>query len=191
MRKIKDHFYYKAKKEGYPARSVYKLQEIDKKYHIIKKGMNILDIGASPGSWSRYCAEKAGKKGLVIGIDKNAVKPGFGVKFIQQDIFALDIDKIKQICPVFDVVLSDLAPSTTGIRDIDQVHSLQLAQAAYRIAQELLKTGGHFVCKVFQGPDTKQLLRNIQEKFNWIKALKPAGSRKESFEIYILGYEKK
>lgn len=189
MRKIKDHFYYKAKKDKYPARSVYKLQEIDRKYHIIKRGAKILDLGCSPGSWSKYCCEKAGEKGLVVGIDKTPCKykyPGF--IFLQKDILQLGLDELKNVSPIYDVVLSDMAPSTTGTKEVDQVRSLELVQAAYSIAQQMLGPGGNFVCKLFQGPDLGELLKEIRKRFKWVKTTKPAGSRKESFEIYLVGY---
>ena len=140
MRKVKDHFYFKAKKENYPARSVYKLKEIDKKYRIIKKGYSILDLGAAPGSWAKYCSEIIGSNGLVIGIDKENVKMQLpdNVTFFKQDVNNLDLEKIKSTSSSFDVVLSDMAPATTGMRDVDQIRSLELVQKAFSIAKELL-----------------------------------------------------
>lgn len=187
---LKDYFYYKAKKEKYPARSVYKLEEIDKKYHIIKNGHKVLDLGASPGSWTKYCSAKVGEKGLVVGIDKEKPKldlPGNTV-FIQEDIFKLDIEKVKELSPQFDVVLSDLAPSTTGTREVDQARSIELVRQAFNIARQVLKENGNFVCKVFQGPDVKNFIDDIRPRFDWIKTAKPMGSRKESFEVYIVGF---
>lgn len=191
MRKIKDYFYYKAKRERYPARSVYKLEEIDKKYRIIKKGGWVLDLGCSPGSWSMYCSAKVGEKGLVAGIDreKPGVHPGGGRwVFLQRDVLKVDLEELRRISKEFDVVLSDLAPPTTGTKEVDQARSLELAQAAFDIAQNVLKPGGHFVCKLFQGPDMGSLLSQMREKFKWVKTTKPAGSRKESFELFLVGY---
>lgn len=186
MRKdsLKDYFYKKAKKERYPARSVYKLEEIDKKYHIIKSGYKVLDLGASPGSWMKYCSQKVGERGLVVGIDKEKIKIDLpsNARFIQEDVFRLDISQ------GFDVVLSDLAPSTTGTREVDQARSIELVRQAFSIAQKALQKGGHFICKVFQGPDVKGFIDSIRPRFEWVKFIKPVGSRKESFEIYIVGY---
>lgn len=180
----KDYFYEKAKKERYPARSVYKLEEIDKKYHIIKSGCRILDLGASPGSWMKYCSSKVGVGGLVIGVDKEKLKidlPG-NTRFIQEDVFKVEIPQ------GFDVVLSDLAPSTTGTREVDQARSIELVRQAFSIAQKVLKKGGHFICKVFQGPDVKGFIDSIRPGFEWVRLIKPVGSRSESFEIYIAAY---
>lgn len=180
----KDYFYKKAKKEKYPARSVYKLEEIDKKYHIIKSGYKVLDLGASPGSWMKYCSQKIGERGLVVGIDKEKIKIALpsNARFIQEDVFKIDISQ------GFDVVLSDLAPSTTGTREVDQARSIELVRQAFSIAQKVLQKGGHFICKVFQGPDLKGFMDSIRPRFEWVKLIKPEGSRKESFEIYIVGY---
>ncbi len=188
MRKVKDYFYYKAKKEKYPARSVYKLEEIDKKYHIIKNGYRVLDLGASPGSWTKYCSLRVGENGLVVGIDKEKIQVDLSsnIKFIQEDIFKLDI---KEILPEFDVVLSDLAPSTTGTREVDQARSMELAKQAFNAAKKVLRQNGYFICKVFQGPEVKNFIEEMRPYFGWVKIYKPAGSRKESFEIYIIGYE--
>lgn len=193
MRKVKDFFYYKAKKDKYPARSVYKLEEMDKKYNIIKKGARVLDLGCSPGSWSKYCSSKVGHKGLVAGIDKEKPKVESlpNMEFLQQDILKLDLNQLKQISPQFDVVLSDLAPSTTGTKEVDQARSLELALAAYDIAVKMLKPGGHFVCKLFQGPDVNKLFKEMRRRFTWTKTAKPSGSRRESFEVYVVGYGKK
>lgn len=192
MKKIKDHFYYRAKKENYPARSVYKLGEIDNKYHILKAGYKVLDLGCSPGSWAKYCSEKVGEKGLVVGIDKQEVKiSGMGnARFFKEDIFKLDIESIKKISLSFDLVLSDMAPSTTGIRDVDQARSLELAKQAFFIAQQLLKPHGHFVCKIFQGQDVKSFIEQIKPSFEFVKTAKPESSRSESFEIFIVALNK-
>lgn len=188
MRKdsLKDYFYKKAKKERYPARSIYKLEEIDRKYKIIKAGAKVLDLGASPGSWTKYCSEKVGAKGLVVGIDKEPLKfDAPNVRFIEGDVFKVDISIFQD---KFDVVLSDLAPKTTGTKEVDQARSMELARKAFWIARQTLKKGGHFICKVFQGPDVNGLIEDMRGDFEWVRFLKPSASRKESFEIYIIGY---
>ena len=193
MRRVKDYFYHKAKKDKYPARSVYKLEEIDKKYRLIQKGIRVLDLGCSPGSWSKYCSNKIGEKGLVVGIDKEKTKVEClsNTVFIKGDILKLDLYSVKQVSQEFNVVLSDLAPSTTGIKEVDQVRSLELAEAAYNIALKMLKANGHFVCKLFQGPDMNKLLNEMRNKFMWVKTTKPSSSRKESSEVYVIGYGRK
>ena len=190
MKKIKDHFYHKAKKDKYPARSVYKLEEIDLKYRIIKKGHKILDLGASPGSWSKYCINKVGREGLVVGVDINDVKleSHENWKFIEQDILNIDIKLLKNISDKFDVVISDLAPKTTGMKFVDQAKSLELVHKAYDISENILKNNGCFICKVFQGNDFIEFQKNIKNNFEWVKVVKPKGSRKESFEVYLVAY---
>lgn len=190
MKKVKDFFYHKAKKDNYPARSVYKLEEIDKKYSILKKGYKVLDLGCVPGSWSKFVSTKVGEQGLVVGIDIQDLKlAGIrNMQFIKEDIFKLDIVKLKQICPQFDVVLSDMAPSTTGIREVDQARSMELVRQAFVIAQQCLKKSGNFVCKIFQGPDVKNFIELVRPRFEWVKIIKPAGSRAESFETYAVGH---
>lgn len=189
---LKDYFYEKAKKENYPARSVYKLEEIDKRYHIIKNGYKVLDLGASPGSWMKYCSVKVGPSGLVVGVDKEKIKIDLpaNTRFIQEEIKNSIITAANSLkdYPSFDVILSDLAPKTTGTRDVDQARSVELIRQAFSIAQKVLKKGGHFICKVFQGPDVKGFIDSIRPGFEWVRLIKPVGSRSESFEIYIVGY---
>lgn len=191
--KRKDHFYYRAKKENYPARSVYKLEEIDKKYHLISKGFKILDLGCYPGSWTKYCSRKIGQGGLVVGVDRimPKEKAAENTIFLQQDIFQLDINILKEIVPQFDIILSDMAPNTTGTKFIDQARSLELVKQALVIVGEILKNGGNFVAKVFQGPDVNSLCSDMKQTFKEVKIIKPKGSRKESSEVYLLGYRLK
>jgi len=191
MKDVKDFYFFKAKKENYPARSIYKLEEIDKKYNLIKKGYKILDLGCAPGSWSKYCLEKVGSEGFVLGIDISDIKMSGSDNFIflKEDIFKLDIAKVKSITQKFDAVISDMAPATTGTREVDQARSLDLVKQAFAIAKQFLKKGGFFICKIFQGPDFNSYLKIIESDFEWLKIIKPASSRKESFEIFILGYK--
>jgi 23S rRNA (uridine2552-2'-O)-methyltransferase len=191
MKEVKDFYFFKAKKDNYPARSIYKLEEIDKKYNLIKKGFKILDLGCSPGSWSQYCLEKIGNDGVVVGIDISDVKlTSFSnFTFFKEDIFKLNPEKIKSISQKFDAVISDMAPSTTGIREVDQARSLELVKQAFVMGKQFLKKGGFFICKIFQGPDISAYIKIIESEFEWLKTVKPASSRKESFEIFILGYK--
>jgi 23S rRNA (uridine2552-2'-O)-methyltransferase len=193
MKKVKDYYFYKAKKENYPARSVYKLEEIDKKFQLIKSGNKVLDLGAAPGSWTKYCGVKVGESGFVLGIDLQDIKLEArknNIIFIKEDIYKITTDSLKQYAPEFDLVISDMAPSTTGMREVDQARSFELARQAFLIAQKLLKKGGCFVCKIFQGADTKSLYDQVRKEFSSAKMFKPEGSRSESFETYIVGMKR-
>lgn len=188
MKKVKDYYFHKAKKENFPARSVYKLEELDKKFNLIKKGFKVLDLGAFPGSWSKYCAIKIGNDGLVLGIDKEKITSfkSDNFKCIQADIFKLDSAEIEKISPEFDIVLSDMAPSTTGIKDVDQARSLDLVRQAFCIAKKFLRERGVFLFKIFQGQDVKGFIETLKPHFESVKTSKPESSRKESFETYIV-----
>jgi len=185
---FKDVFFKRAKKEGYFARSVYKLEEIDKKYRLFKKGYKVLDLGSSPGSWLQYIAKKVGEKGIVVGVDINPLKwetPPSYVYFWQRDVLNWDFKEIKNLVP-FNVVVSDMAPLTTGIKDADVYRCFKLADKALEIAKMFLAPKGHFVTKVFEGQEVKQLLMDIKNYFSFIKVFKPKGSRAESREIFII-----
>ena len=151
-----DYYRSLARTEGYVARAVYKLKEVDEKYHLMKPGSRVLDLGCSPGSWLQYIASRVGPGGLVVGVDAAplaiAVVPP--LDFVQGEITSLDLETIIALSPTFDVVLSDLAPKTTGIRQVDQQRSLELASLAWEWARRLLREGGHFLVKIFEGPDT-------------------------------------
>lgn len=193
--KVKDHYFKKAKEENFAARSVYKLEEIDQKFKIVKPGQLVLDLGASPGSWSQYVSKKIGEKGRVLGIDlqpvtvhlKNAV-------FIQADILDASLENIMRahgINPPFDLVLSDMAPKTTGIKITDQMRSLELCEMALRVAEKHLKPGGHFVCKLFHSDDFKSLKAQILAVFSRFEAIRPKSTRQQSKEIFLVGLNKK
>lgn len=192
MKKIKDYYFHKAKKENYLARSVYKLQEINEKYHIIKPGMSVLDLGSSPGSWLQYVSKVIGNLGIAVGIDRNDLKEKIGgnVHFIKEDIFKIDYSKIKSILEYFDVLISDMAPDTTGIKDVDQFRSYELCMKALEIADNTLVKGGFFICKIFFGEDFNNFNMEVKKRFVSTKIFKPKSSRSESKEIYIIGFEK-
>ena len=185
-----DHYTRRAKKERFPSRSVYKLQEIQQKHQLIKKGNKVLDLGCAPGSWLLYAANLTGNKGRVVGID---LKPLTGqvpahAQMINADVFTLDVESLGND---FNVVLSDMAPATTGHKDVDAARSYNLCETALSIAQSVLLPGGSFVCKIFQGPDFKAFADFIRAGFNEQKVFKPRSSRKASKEIYIIGLGKK
>lgn len=188
-----DHYTQRAKKERFPARSVYKLQEIQKKYNIIKKGYNVLDLGCAPGSWLLYSADLAGNTGRVIGIDLVPVTVNVPshVRVYTGDILLMDDDFFKSLGTDFNVVISDMAPSTTGNKFVDSTRSFELCRTALSIAQLTLITGGSFVCKIFQGEDFKILIDMVRSVFKNHKIFKPKSSRKASKEIYVIGFGKK
>jgi len=188
-----DHYTRQAKKERFPARSVYKLQEVQKKYNIIKKGNNVLDLGCAPGSWLLYSANLTGSTGRVIGIDLVPVTVNIPphVRVYTGDILLMDADFFKSLGTDFNVVISDMAPSTTGNKFLDSTRSFDLCLSALTIAQVTLCTGGSFVCKIFQGEDFKTFIDSVRSVFKNHKIFKPKSSRKASKEIYVIGFGKK
>jgi 23S rRNA (uridine2552-2'-O)-methyltransferase len=188
-----DHYARRAKKEHFPARSVYKLQEIQHRYKLIKKGDKVLDLGCFPGSWLLYIADLIGPKGEVIGIDPKpvSIKLPSNTQIYSADVLALDDELRESIGRNFNVLLSDMAPETTGNKHVDAARSLELCQAALFYAQNLLIRNGSFVCKIFQGADFKQFTDSVGTTFNQHKIFKPQSTRKASKEIYIIGIGKK
>lgn len=176
---MKDKYTIKAKSEGYRARSAYKLFQINKKYKVIKKGDDVLDLGCWPGGWLKV-AKKLSKTGRVLGIDLTKIKPIEGVEFIQGDIKEVKIEG------EFDVVLSDMAPKTSGIIGLDVERSLQLSKLALKKAKKHLKNKGNFIVKVFQGKEFDDYLKMVKKYFSFVKTTKPQTSRKRSKEVYIV-----
>jgi 23S rRNA (uridine2552-2'-O)-methyltransferase len=180
-----DHYARQAKKERFPARSVYKLQEIQNKYNFIKKGDTVLDLGCAPGSWLLYAAGLTGNTGRVIGIDKVSVRVNVPshVTLYTKDILLMDDVFLKSLGSGFNVVISDMAPSTTGNKLVDNARSFDLCCRALSIAQMTLTGGGSFVCKIFQGEDFKTFVDSVRAVFKSHKIFKPKSSRKASKEI--------
>lgn len=185
-----DFYTIKAKKEGYPARSVYKLKEIDERLKILKSGMTVADIGAAPGSWSLYACRKVAKGGRVVGIDlknfelKSPAAEFFG--FVGDAFDSANTEKIKALGP-YDVLLSDAAPSTTGNRMVDTAASFDLVEQVILLSDSILKKGGSLVVKIFQGGDEAQLKEMMSQRFSSVSAFKPEACRKISFETYFIG----
>ena len=188
MKKLHDHYFEKAKKEHYAARSVYKLEEIDARFRLLRPGSRVLDLGCAPGSWCQYAAKKVGPGGIVVGVDIQKTTATFGsnVHILEMDVHAPDNDALRQWSDQYDVVISDMAPSTTGIKSVDHDRSIALVEAALGIAVLVLKPGGGFVCKVFQGADFNKLVAGMKPLFDQVKIVKPQGSRKESKEIFLV-----
>ena len=187
-----DHYSRKARKERFPARSVYKLKEIQQKYRLIRRGDRVLDLGCSPGSWLVYAAELTGKAGEVIGVDLKPVSVALPsqARTHQLDILAQEEASLEALGGEFSVVLSDMAPSTTGSKAVDGARSYALCEAALSVASAKLKPGGSFVCKILQGEDFKTFLDSVRERFNGCRIFKPQSSRKASKEIYVIGLGK-
>ena len=181
-----DHYTRQAKKARYPARSVFKLEEIQQKHRLIKKGDRVLDLGCSPGSWLQYAAKLTGDRGRVIGIDlkPGKIQAGSNIEVIEGDVFELDTGPLGSD---FNVVLSDMAPATTGHKAVDAARSAGLSEAALEIARRVLRPGGTFVCKIFQGPDFNQFVNSVKASFDKQKIFKPRSSRKASKEIFVIG----
>ncbi|MFZ3229370.1 MAG: RlmE family RNA methyltransferase [Pseudobdellovibrio sp.] len=191
----KDHYFKKAKEQNFAARSVFKLEEIDQKFKIIHPRQKILDLGAAPGSWSQYCSKKIGSEGRILGIDLSEVNVKLtNAVFIQADLRDLNLEltiKENGFDPVFDIVLSDMAPRTTGIRVTDQARSFELCELALNLAKQYLKKDGHFVCKLFHSDDFTTLRDLIKKEFHKFEAVKPDSTRKISKEIFLVGLKKK
>ena len=193
MKKIKDHYFHKAKKDGYVARSVYKIEEIDKKYRIISPGNKVLDLGCSPGSWLQYASRKVGNTGQVLGVDLQPVKISLPshVNFIKADIFELTVEELKIKGSQADVILSDMAPKTSGIRTTDAHRSYELNKKVLNLANDALCPKGLLLLKAFQGVLVDELYSEFRKMFAKVKLCKPKSSRQESLEIFILGTGKK
>ncbi|MCB2193220.1 MAG: RlmE family RNA methyltransferase [Deltaproteobacteria bacterium] len=190
-----DAYYRRAKNQGYAARSVFKLQEMDRRYGLLRSGQAVLDLGCHPGSWLQYASQKVGRSGRLVGVDlqEPSVSLPKGFCFIQADLLELTPDQVRERSglEVFDLVMSDVAPRTTGIKDRDAAASLELTQAALDMALALLKPGGTFLAKVFFGPGVDELIRQVKGAFKLGKGHKPGASRSASKEIYILGRGRK
>ncbi len=187
----KDYFFHKAKKENYAARAVFKIQEIDQRFKLFRPGMKVLDLGAAPGSWSQYASQKVGPKGKVMGVDLQPIKITLpNALFITADMRSLDLGQTmteQGISPPFDLVLSDMAPKTTGVRIQDQMRSFELCMLALETAERFLKPGGHFVAKLFHSNEFENFRKELQARFGKIEILRPQSTRTESKEIFLIG----
>lgn len=191
QRQLNDPYVALAKKEGYRSRAAYKLIELDDKFHFLKAGKTVLDLGAAPGGWTQVAAvrvKSTEEKPLVIGVDILPM-PSIPASHVIQLDFMDDSapDIIRALIPDgVDVVLSDMAPNTTGHQTTDHIRIMALIEAAYPFACEVLRTGGIFIAKVFQGGAEKELLAQMQKDFTTVKHAKPKASRADSAEMYVL-----
>ena len=183
-----DKYFKRAREQGFAARSVFKLEEIDRKLRLIRPGYRVLDIGCRPGSWMQYAVAAVGPKGSVVGIDRDPLPaPIAGTRVLVGDLFkATDAELLGDLA-AFDVVLSDMAPDTTGVRSTDQARSAVLFEEALARAERLLAPAGGFVGKIFQGPDFQALRQRMTTRFQEVRIVKPDSSRAQSIEIYLAG----
>jgi len=184
----RDRFHQKAKREGFLARAVYKLEEIDAKYAIFDGGHRVLDLGCAPGSWLQYARQRIGEPAQLVGLDRTPLdRPPPRARLLVGDVMTIEVAQLLGELPAFDVVLSDMAPDTTGVRHVDQARSEALFERALEIATLVLAPGGNFVGKLFQGPDFKKLTEAVRARFAVQKTAKPASSRQISIEQYVVG----
>ncbi len=189
--KVKDYYYKKAKQEKYLARSVYKLKEIDDKFHVLDRGASVLDLGYYPGSWTQFVAEIIGEKGRIIGVDIQPVNKNLchlkNVSLFEKDVF--EIEELQEISreEKFDVVLSDMAPKTTGMKSVDQDRSLNLVEMVFHILPRVLKEGGNVVVKVFDSHQAQEYLKGKKKIFKRCSFLKPKSTRGISKEFFVIG----
>jgi 23S rRNA (uridine2552-2'-O)-methyltransferase len=188
-----DHYTRAAKEAGYPARSVFKLEEIDRRTRLFRPGMHVLDLGAAPGSWAMYAAQKVGRGGKVLAVDleplSTALPPGNTV-FVQGDAFALVNEDLDRFAP-YDVVLSDMAPRTTGNRITDQTRSFELFMRALAVAGTLGKPGSSFVGKIFMSDDLPLARAELRKHYATERLIRPEGTRTNSIEMFAVGLEKR
>jgi len=185
-----EHYYKMAKKNNYRSRASYKLQQINKRFKIIKTADKVVDLGAAPGGWSQIALQAVGEEGTVVGVDLEWIRPLDEENFHTVRGDFTEDDTLKEVKGLINgtaqVVISDAAPKLTGIKDIDTIRSADLADNALKVCDHLLMQGGNFVLKVFQGEEYNNILNNIKERFKVVKTTKPPSSRKGSVEMYVV-----
>lgn len=186
----KDGYWKMAKKEGYRSRAAYKLMQLNEKFNLITKGDFVLDIGCAPGGWMQVAREIVGEKGYVLGVDVQRIPPfqEKNVEFLRKDIQNSDfIETVREKVEAFDVVISDVSPTISGVWDIDHFKSIELSEKALAVAVELLCVSGNFLVKIFQGESTQEFFRKVKEHFTYTKISSPKASRKSSAEVFVVG----
>ncbi len=187
-RQLNDPYVAAAKAKGYRSRAAFKLKELDQRFHMLKRGARVLDLGAAPGGWSQVARERVGDEGKVVAADILEMEPITGVDILLLDMLderAPEMLKAALGGPA-DLVLTDMASPTTGHRETDHIRTLALFEAALDLAVEVLRPGGAFVGKVFQGGATNEILARVKKKFSDVKHVKPPASRAESVELYLV-----
>jgi 23S rRNA (uridine2552-2'-O)-methyltransferase len=184
-----DPYVERARREGWRGRAVFKLLEIDRRERLLRHGLTVVDLGASPGSWSQLAARRVGTSGRVLALDLLPMEPVTGVEFEQADFTdAATLARLEARCGAraVDLVLSDMAPNISGNRDIDQPRSIGLAEEALWFAEAVLRPGGDLLVKLFQGSGVDEYVAGARERFDRVRLVKPAASRSRSREIYLL-----
>jgi len=183
-----DSYTLLAKEQGYPARSVFKLEEIDRRTRLFRAGQRVLDLGAAPGSWAKYAAERVGGKGRVLAVDLSEITAPMpaNVERVRGDVFAMSIEDLGRAGP-YQVVLSDMAPATTGTRFADQARSFELFMRAVEVAAGVLAPGGAFVGKIFMGEDFDRAKARVKSLFGEARVLRPDATRSQSYEVFVAG----
>jgi 23S rRNA (uridine2552-2'-O)-methyltransferase len=177
-----------AKAQGYPARSVFKLEEIDRRVRLFKPGQHVLDLGAAPGSWSLYASQKIGERGKVLAIDIQEIGQSFppNVTVVQGDALTLETEALSTYAP-YDVIISDMAPNTSGSKIRDQAYSFELFMRALAVAQALGKPKSHFVGKIFMSGDFQEAKKAVTTAYERCQGIRPEGTRQQSSEVFIVG----
>jgi 23S rRNA (uridine2552-2'-O)-methyltransferase len=205
----RDHYYNKAKQEGYRARSAYKLKQLDEAEGLLGEGRTVVDLGAAPGGWLQVAAEAVGERGAVVGVDRQRIDPldddhGARVEYVRGDVTdestreailervgaagdAADAARPDRAGGPVDVVLSDMAPNVTGAYETDHARSVHLARRAFETAEALLSAGGDFGVKVFEGRDLDDYRADLEPSFEYVRTLRPDASRDSSSEVYLVG----
>ncbi len=193
QRRGPDHFTRRAKREGFAARSVYKLEEIDRRFRLFRKGQRVLDLGCAPGSWVKYAVNRVGPKGVVVGIDRRAIEvTAPNLVSLVGDIYETSAEVFFDAAGGrFTVITSDMAPDTTGDRFTDHVRSVDLCRRALELTDTLLSDGGTFVCKVFEGGELNAFVAEVKERFEAVKRVKPKSTRKVSVELFLVAQRRR
>lgn len=187
--KVKDHYFNKAKQENFVARSVYKLDEVDQKYKVIRSGDQVLDLGYYPGSWLQYTLRRVGEKGSITGIDLKEVNEKF--KFPNVNLLSMDMYELNTLEQLnresrFNVLLSDMAPNTSGIKSVDQIRSLQLVERVFELCENFLITKGNLVVKVFDSQEARDFVKSQKKFFEEIHNFRPKSVRAPSKEYFVV-----
>lgn len=189
-RQLNDPYVQQAQVLGYRSRAAFKLRELDDRWHFLKPGMRVVDLGAAPGGWCQVAVERAGKEGTILGVDLQPIDPLKGATFLQGDF--LDEEVVAQVTQLLsgpvDLVLSDMAAAATGHSLTDHLRIIDLAEAAFHFAQEVLVLGGGYIAKTLQGGTEKELLNHLKRSFRQVIHAKPPASRSGSAEMYVLAF---